>query len=45
MRKLLFSFLFSFGVVIAYSQGTDQDSAWIRDNYYKIERMIPMRTE
>ncbi|HEX9512746.1 MAG TPA: CocE/NonD family hydrolase [Puia sp.] len=43
MRKLLFSLLFSVGCIIAYSQGTSQDSVWIRDNYYKIERMIPMR--
>ena len=33
----IFSFLFS--AVIA--QNTD--SAWVRDNYYKIERMLPMR--
>ena len=43
MRKLLFSLLFSIGCFIVYGQGTSQDSAWIRDNYYKIERMIPMR--
>ena len=43
MRKLLFSLLFSIGCLIVYSQGTSQDSSWIRDNYYKIERMIPMR--
>ena len=43
MRKLLFSLLFSIGCFILYGQGTPQDSAWIRDNYYKIERMIPMR--
>lgn len=43
MRKLFFSFLFSLGGVVVYSQGTPQDSAWIRDNYYKTEQMIPMR--
>jgi hypothetical protein len=43
MRKLLFSLLFSVGGFILYGQGTPQDSAWIRDNYYKMERMIPMR--
>jgi len=43
MRKLLFSLLFSAGCFIAYSQGTNQDSIWIRDNYYKTEQRIPMR--
>ena len=43
MRKLLFSLLFSIGCFIVNGQGTSQDSSWIRDNYYKIERMIPMR--
>lgn len=28
---------------MTYSQGTSQDSAWIRENYYKIEKYIPMR--
>jgi len=45
MRKLLFSLLFSLSFVIAFSQSTSnsQDSAWIRDNYTKIEQNIPMR--
>ena len=45
MRKLVFSLLFSISCFFAYSQTTpkDQDSAWIRDNYIKIEQMIPMR--
>src|ERR1700749_200446 len=42
MRKLLFILLFSASLA-AHSQGTPQDSAWIRENYYKIERYIPMR--
>jgi len=42
MRKLLFLLLFS-AALAAYSQGTIQDSAWIRENYYKIERQIQMR--
>jgi hypothetical protein len=42
MRKLLFLLLFS-AATAAYPQGTPQDSAWIRENYYKIERYIPMR--
>ncbi|HEY4062036.1 MAG TPA: CocE/NonD family hydrolase [Puia sp.] len=43
MRKLLFSLLFSAVILTGYSQGTSQDSAWIRENYYKIEKYIPMR--
>lgn len=42
MKKIfliLFSALFSFSVIAQLSL----DSAWIRNNYYKIERMIPMR--
>src|ERR1700761_3763051 len=42
MRKLLFLLLFS-AALSGHSQGTPQDSAWIRENYYKIERYIPMR--
>jgi len=43
MRKLLFSLLFSAACFTGFSQGTSQDSAWIRENYYKIEKYIPMR--
>ena len=43
MRKLLFLLLFSISIQFAYSQGTAQDSAWIRENYYKMETYIPMR--
>ena len=43
MRKLLFLFLFSVVVNSTYSQGTAQDSAWIRENYTKTETYIPMR--
>jgi uncharacterized protein len=44
MRKLLFmTLLFSLGSIIVRSQGTPQDSAWIRQNYYKLETYIPMR--
>jgi uncharacterized protein len=34
--------LFLFTGLICFSQ-TDQDSAWFKDNYYKVERAIPMR--
>src|SRR6202789_1954558 len=44
MRKLLLlSMLFSIGCITARSQGTAQDSAWIRQNYYKLETYVPMR--
>ncbi len=42
MRKLITCFLFSF-ISIAVLAQTDQDSAWIRDNYTKVEQYIPMR--
>ncbi|MFN2458637.1 MAG: X-Pro dipeptidyl-peptidase, partial [Chitinophagaceae bacterium] len=42
MKKLLF-LVPLFIVVASYAQTNTLDSAWIRDNYYKIERMIPMR--
>jgi putative CocE/NonD family hydrolase len=43
MRKLLFSLLFFIAGGLTYGQGTSQDSAWIRENYYKMEQSIPMR--
>lgn len=43
MRKFLFSLLFSAVCSAGFSQGNSQDSAWIRENYYKIEQYIPMR--
>ena len=43
MRKSLFLLVFLLSAAAAYSQGNSQDSAWIRDNYYKMERAIPMR--
>jgi uncharacterized protein len=42
MRKFLFFLLFS-AALTGHAQGTAQDSAWIRENYYKIERNVPMR--
>jgi uncharacterized protein len=41
MRK--FIFLASLIVVLSAQAQNSQDSSWIRDNYYKIERMVPMR--
>jgi hypothetical protein len=42
MTRKLFILLFLFSVIIVNAQ-TDQDSAWIRDNYTKKEIYIPMR--
>ena len=41
--KIFLVLLLSVFSVSVFAQGTPQDSAWIRDNYYKIERYIPMR--
>jgi putative CocE/NonD family hydrolase len=45
MRKLFCSLLFLLSTFLSFSQtgAHTLDSMWIRDNYYKIERMIPMR--
>jgi putative CocE/NonD family hydrolase len=42
MRKFILVLITSFSV-FGLSAQNSQDSAWIRDNYYKIERYIPMR--
>ncbi|HYF30757.1 MAG TPA: CocE/NonD family hydrolase [Chitinophagaceae bacterium] len=41
MRKFILPLLLLF--VLQAAAQNSQDSAWIRDNYYKIERMVPMR--
>lgn len=41
MRKFIFLALLI--VVLSAQAQNSQDSSWIRDNYYKIERMVPMR--
>ena len=43
MRKFLFFLLLSAATGTTYAQGTAQDSAWIRENYYKLEQYVPMR--
>jgi uncharacterized protein len=43
MRKFLFFLLLSAEALSGYTQGTAQDSAWIRENYYKLEKSVPMR--
>ncbi len=42
MRKLITSAFFMLTVLILSAQYS-QDSAWIKEHYYKIERYIPMR--
>lgn len=41
--RLFFSFFFLVVFFSANAQSNSLDSAWIKENYYKIERMIPMR--
>jgi putative CocE/NonD family hydrolase len=43
MKKLLGLISFYFIVAFSFAQTNTLDSAWVRENYYKIERMIPMR--
>jgi len=42
MRKILVSLFFIFYVLVVSAQN-EQDSAWIKDNYTKVEQYIPMR--
>jgi putative CocE/NonD family hydrolase len=42
MKKISFFLLTVFLSLAVFAQNS-LDSAWIRDNYYKIERMVPMR--
>jgi predicted acyl esterase len=42
MKRHLFSIVLLFSLN-AKSQVINQDSAWFRENYYKIEKAIPMR--
>jgi putative CocE/NonD family hydrolase len=43
MRKLLLLLTVLFISHFSIAQSNSQDSAWIRDNYYKVEKLIPMR--
>jgi uncharacterized protein len=43
MKKKFLVFALIFSVILSYSQTNTLDSAWVKDNYYKIEKMIPMR--
>jgi putative CocE/NonD family hydrolase len=43
MIRWLFVFVLLVSTVISLAQTNTLDSAWVRDNYYKREHMIPMR--
>jgi putative CocE/NonD family hydrolase len=43
MKKALAFTLLLFSTLASLAQSNTLDSIWIRDNYYKIERSIPMR--
>jgi putative CocE/NonD family hydrolase len=43
MKKITGLFLLLFTSIIASAQTNTLDSAWVRDNYIKVEKMIPMR--
>lgn len=43
MRNVLLFVLFTFAVSSVPAQSNSLDSAWVLDNYYKWEKMIPMR--
>lgn len=42
MRKSFIAILL-FATVYTHAQTNSLDSAWVKENYYKIERMVPMR--
>ena len=42
MKKYFFLLLF-FSITLSSLFAQNSDSLWVRDNYYKIERMLPMR--
>src|SRR4051812_3062145 len=42
MRQTAFALIFLFQSLLCFSQN-EQDSAWITDNYTKLEQYIPMR--
>ena len=41
--RMPFFFIFLLTALSGFAQIVNQDSAWFRDNYYKIEKAIPMR--
>src|SRR6476620_3542994 len=43
MKKLLGLSICLILSILSFAQTNSLDSAWVRENYYKIERMVPMR--
>lgn len=43
MKKLLGLSICLVLSILSFAQTNSLDSAWVRENYYKIERMVPMR--
>jgi hypothetical protein len=43
MKPFFICFFFALLSLSAFSQTNTLDSAWVKENYYKIERMVPMR--
>src|SRR5688572_31250197 len=43
MKKLVLSLLIICFVSVSFSQTNSLDSSYVKENYYKWERMIPMR--
>ncbi|PWU01787.1 MAG: X-Pro dipeptidyl-peptidase [Bacteroidetes bacterium] len=43
MRNILVLVITIFTALTSFSQDVNKDSVWLRENYYKIERYIPMR--
>jgi putative CocE/NonD family hydrolase len=43
MKRMSFLIPFLFFILTVHAQTNTLDSAWVRENYYKVEKMIPMR--
>jgi putative CocE/NonD family hydrolase len=43
MKKILGLLSVSFITVFCFAQTNTLDSAWVKNNYYKVEQMVPMR--
>jgi putative CocE/NonD family hydrolase len=43
MRKIINLLFLQLLVAVTFAQTNTLDSAWVKENYYKIERMVPMR--
>src|SRR6478735_1271806 len=43
MKRLFLLLSILVSSVVTFLQSNSLDSAWVRDNYYKMEKMVPMR--